>query len=75
MLVLLLPPFNGLRLPRVYEGTLNFLHRITGGNDSEIIISIAKFVANMKQRRRVRSRLNILTYLHIPNILKYKKTH
>ena len=75
MLAVLPPPFNSLRLPKVYEGVLNFLYRITWGNDSEKVISIATFPVNMKLRRRFHCRLNIQKYLHISNTLKNKKIH
>jgi len=61
MLVVLLPPLNNLRLPKVYEGMLNVLYRITRGNDTEMVISVATFPANMKLRRRFRC-LHIQTY-------------
>jgi len=74
MLVALLPPFKSLRLPRVYEGMLNFLYRVTRGNDIEMVISVAAFPANVKLGRRFRC-LNIQTYLHISNALKNEKIH
>jgi len=64
MLAVLLPPLNNLRLPKVYEGMLNFLYRVTRGNDIEMVISVPTFPANMKLRRRFRC-LNIQMYLHI----------
>jgi hypothetical protein len=74
MLVVLLPPLRNLRLPKVYEGMLNFLYRIRRGNDTEMVISVAIFPANMKLRRRL-PRLNIQMYLHISSTLKNKKIH
>jgi len=64
MLAVLLPPLNNLRLPKVYEGMLNFLDRITGGDDTEMVISVTTFPANMKLGRRLRC-LNIQMHLHI----------
>ena len=64
MFVVLLSPLNNLRLPKVYEGALNFLCRITTGNDIEMVIFIATSPANMKLRRRFRrlSMQNVFAY-------------
>ena len=53
MSLAILPPFNSLRLPRVYEEMLNSLYRFTWGNDSETVISIAKFSSEYETQTEI----------------------